>query len=168
MQERDIYDMIIKSANAVGWHLFRIADGSVGKKPGDIAGCSVNGIAVLIECKIFNIRPSRADINRPILSVFAPHQLVWAHRYAEANALALLAEYDVSRRELCIFMMTRPEHFEKNNTSRDAYPWFFRSPLNAVRWVYIEALRASSPSWYLSGSPIAHRESLQDKPSLLR
>lgn len=165
MQERDIYDMIIKSANAVGWHLFRIVDGSKGKKPCDVAGVSKSGLGVFLECKLWEKRPVRADINRPVLTAYAPHQLVWAHRYAEANALALLAEYDVSRRELCIFMMTQPEHFEK---AHSFLPYHFRSPLNAVDWAAVEAARASLPSWYLLGSPIAHRESLQDKPSLLR
>jgi hypothetical protein len=120
---------------------------------------------VLLECKIFHVRPVRADVNRPVLAAYAPHQLVWAHRYAEANGIALLAEYDVSRRELAIFLMTQPEHFEKASL---VYPHCFRSELDCINWASIEAYRAFASSWYLLTGVEAHRNSLQDKPRLLR
>lgn len=168
MRERDLYAPIVESANNAGWHIFRLEDGAPGKLPCDIAGVSKSGLGVFLECKIWEKRPVRADINRPVLSAYAPHQLVWTHRYAEANAIALLVEYDISRHELCVFMMTQPEHFEKDSLLRASYPTVFRSALNHVEWAAIERVRALSPSWHLLGNVIAHRESLQDKPALLR
>lgn len=112
MTESDHYGALWKGANAERWSLFRMADGSVGKKPADIAGCSPEGIGVLIEVKLIkNTRPSVGP-SLPHWDMYATHQKAWLRKYAEAHAIAIAAEYDVSRREMRLFPIIDPEQIE--------------------------------------------------------
>jgi len=102
MRESDQYAPLWKGANSEGWRLWRIADGSVGKKPCDITGVAPNGLGVCLEVKSFDRRaPQYAD--SPVWPLYASHQIRWLDLYAEAHALALAAEYDETRREMRLF-----------------------------------------------------------------
>lgn len=103
--ESDHYGSLWKGANAEGWHLFRIADGSVGKKPADITGCTPDGVGVLLEVKSFVRRASWAT-DSPHWPAYAIHQKAWLRHYAEACAMPLVAEYDESRREMRVYLIT--------------------------------------------------------------
>lgn len=105
MTEADHYGPLWQGANSEGWHLFRIADGSVGKKPADIMGCSPNGFGVIVEVKS-GIRRANWRADSPHWPDYAVHQKAWLRLYAEASAISLAAEYDELQREMRIFMIT--------------------------------------------------------------
>lgn len=117
MRESEMYGPIWRGANEAGWSLFRIADGSVGKKPGDIAGLAF-GVAVLIEAKIVNTashpRPTTQAETLPTWSVYECHQIAWLTRYAEANALAIAMEHDDTQHKTRAFILSIPGHFAEN------------------------------------------------------
>jgi hypothetical protein len=106
MRESDHYGRLWRGANAEGWSLFRIADGSAGKKPADIAGCSPTGVAVLVEVKLLREGRPRASPGAqfPHWPAYELHQMAWLRRYAEAGALAIAAEYDEARREMLAYV----------------------------------------------------------------
>lgn len=109
MTESDQYGPLWKGANSEGWSLFRIADGSVGKKPTDLAGCAPDGRAVLIEVKLFKEPRSSWAAWSPSWQRYEAHQMAWMRRYAEAHALAIAAEYDAPRREMRLFVIEHAE-----------------------------------------------------------
>lgn len=114
MNESDQYGPLWKGANAFGWRLFRIADGSVGKKPADIAGVAPGGRGVLIEVKTIKQTTNRlpqGGTARVDWSLYATHQRAWLAQYAEAGALAFVAQYDEQLNEMWLWPLTRALHF---------------------------------------------------------
>ena len=88
MREADLYAPIIKGANSEGMFLFRIADGTFGKKPYDIAGFTSSGVAVGIEVKLVRRFP---DYDQKIpKSIFSPHQIVWLNNLSARLGLAVV------------------------------------------------------------------------------
>ena len=112
MREHQQYLPLVVGAKNDGWKLFRIEDGNYNKKVADIIGICPRGKGVLVEVKsLEHGRPqSRAGI--PDWGAYSTHQINWARVYAEADAFALLAEYDVPRREMRIWIPSSPEQFE--------------------------------------------------------
>lgn len=94
MTERQLQTMLVKGANFDHWQLFKITDGSVGKKPMDISGFGPMGLAVCCEVKLLN--NSLNDRRQLPLSEFSPHQIAWLNRYAEAGAHAIIIIGDLS------------------------------------------------------------------------
>ena len=88
--ERDYYNSLCRGANLEGWALYRIGDGTWGKKPFDISGVSPHGEAVALEVK-------RVESTHPLTKKlpwhqFAAHQLNWLKVYASRPlSLAIVA-----------------------------------------------------------------------------
>lgn len=108
MRESDLYPGIVKGGLAQGWSLYRIADGSPGLKPFDIAGADPFGRAVGLEIKCV----SDVTIARPIpWKLFARHQQAWLGIYCARNAWSLVGLYDESRHALFIIPLNTADDF---------------------------------------------------------
>lgn len=90
IKETTLYNSIIKGAELEGWLLFKIVDGSVGKKPFDICGLSHDGRAVAIEVKV--CRNLKLPDYLPE-HLFKKHQLAWLREYAKRGAISLALIY---------------------------------------------------------------------------
>lgn len=137
MDESDHYGALWQGAKAEGWNLFRIADGSVGKKPADIAGISPSAIGVLIEVKLIKRRRPNWTDAYPHWPSYELHQQAWLAKYAEANAIAIAAEYDeASRRMLCFVLTLKHEFYIQHGPEHEVpYVIMEREP-NQYRWIY--------------------------------
>ena len=103
MKEADLYLPIVAGALSERWGLYRIQDGTPGRKPFDIGGTSPLGRAVGLEVKIIR---APIDWNAPIpWNLFAKHQRAWLAAYCRSNALALVGLYDSVGRTLYIFRL---------------------------------------------------------------
>jgi len=92
-KESDLYAPLIAGANREGWRLFRIEDGSWGRKVADIAGITSTGRGVLVEVKIGN-GPLRAN------------QEAWLKEYEAKGGLGLIARYQNGN--MCLFRYGHP------------------------------------------------------------
>lgn len=91
MTERQLYQPLIKGARREGILLYRIADGSPGKKPFDIGGCGKDGVAIGLEVKLVcKISPLG---NFP-WNLFPEHQLNWLKAFSKMNARGIIAIYE--------------------------------------------------------------------------
>ena len=93
-KEHDVYKDIIENALKHGWLLFRIEDGSYGKKPFDITGASPTGKAVGLEVKLVREFPA---YHEPLpYKLLASHQKEWLQRYHQNGGIAIfcLATYN--------------------------------------------------------------------------
>jgi hypothetical protein len=90
MLEKDLYKGIIDGARSEGWLLFRIADGTLGKKPFDITGCAKDGKAVAVEVKVDRRTNTNIDNFQGLLEV---HQVNWLKAYSMNDAYALVLIY---------------------------------------------------------------------------
>jgi hypothetical protein len=113
-KEGELYDQLVKGANAEGWHLFRCYDSELGKAPADILGVAPNGLGVCMEVKAVDTFRRKDGTATPSWGAYLPHQVSWCHRYAEANALALLVEHCAESRETRVWMPWFPADFEKS------------------------------------------------------
>lgn len=85
--EKTLYQQLIKGARTEALILFRIEDGSFGKKPFDICGVCQDGRAIAVEVK----EVSSLDLNKPLPEhIFAEHQLKWLAVYQLSRALPLI------------------------------------------------------------------------------
>lgn len=73
-----------------GWLVFKIVDGSMGKKPFDIAGCDALGFAAGIEVKVYRKKTPISSIPE---DQFEVHQLYWLKKYAQKGASSLAIAY---------------------------------------------------------------------------
>lgn len=157
MQEADQYGPLWKGANSTGWHLFRIADGSVGKKPADIAGVAPDGRGVLIEVKTIRQTSNRlpqGGVARVDWKLYATHQRAWLARYAEAGALAIVAQYDEQLREMHLWPLTRAEHFYDGGprVHQKMDRWDFGRGPEWCGWQDLLLKHAEMPTW--EGGPL--------------
>lgn len=103
MFERELYAPIVSGAQRAGWCLFRINDGSVGRKPCDIVGCDGTGRGVMLEAKVV-----RGNLPTCIpWSLFEKHQKPWLQAFAQRGAIALVALYSTSTDKLTVVQITR-------------------------------------------------------------
>jgi Holliday junction resolvase len=104
MTETDLYSPIVAGMNSEGFAVFKIADGSVGKKPFDVAGVCPDGISVAIEIKI----EKQADMGTltvvPV-GLLSGHQSSWLLAYARRGAHAALAVYYTRERQLRVWVL---------------------------------------------------------------
>ncbi len=88
MKEADAYKRIINGAFRARWALYRIADGSWGRKPFDVGGVDAGGRAVAIEVKY---QRGKRWGGFPPIGLLEPHQLVWLEAVARNGGRAYLA-----------------------------------------------------------------------------
>jgi hypothetical protein len=98
VREHDSYDGLIQGAYREGWLLCRISDGSYGKKPFDIFGCSPTGQAVAVEVKLMDSLPGR-----PPLHLLETHQKAWLEAYAQRGCLSFLVVVEKSGHQARVF-----------------------------------------------------------------
>lgn len=85
--ERFYYKGLIEGAATEGWTLFRLEDGSFGKKAFDIAGIAPTGQAVGLEVKALD----ECSLAFVPWSHFSTHQRMWLFEYASQGGIALAA-----------------------------------------------------------------------------
>jgi hypothetical protein len=102
VRENDLYADIIGGMLREGCRVFRIADGSAGKKPFDVAGVAPGGAGVGVEVKA----PSRAEAVGLDWALFERHQVQWLRAYAHHGAVSLAAVYDRQARRLLVWRLT--------------------------------------------------------------
>lgn len=105
--EDELYPPLIDGARIDGWALFRLADGSWGKKPFDIAGIASDGRAVGLEVKVvekFPVAPEKFP-----WAVFSEHQKNWLAEYDRLGGLGLIALYNWRLGEVQIYKYGLPE-----------------------------------------------------------
>ena len=100
---------MVRGGLADGWALYRISDGSSGKKPFDIGGCSPQGHAVAIEAKV--IRTGMTPSTIPWCQ-FESHQVSWLKLYSSINGMALAALYYEHTKSLHVIYLNSPDVFD--------------------------------------------------------
>jgi hypothetical protein len=85
--ENEFYDGIVRGANADGWPLMRTESSPGMIIPFDIMGCSPDGLAVGMECKM---DPTVSLANPVKWRDFHIRQHGWLQRYARHGAIALV------------------------------------------------------------------------------
>ena len=105
MKESDVYSPIIAGMLNDRCLVFKIADGSAGKKPFDVVGIGrLTGKGIGLEIKATNLKPEAIGVD---WSLFQSHQITWLRAYAESDATSLAAIYDKTSRQLLVW---RIEH----------------------------------------------------------
>lgn len=90
MKERDLYQPIVRGALLEGWALIRLNDGSPGRKPFDLFGCSPEGVAVGLEVKVV----PKLDLHQSInWAIFEVQQRYWLQQFAKMGAISVAAFY---------------------------------------------------------------------------
>ena len=108
MLEATLYNPLVKGALSENWLLFRIADGSYGKKPFDIAGCAPNGRAVAVEVKVVK----RFFFYQPMKwHLFEQHQVGWLTAFSESGGIALPMIYSENTQKLYAFHYQQALHY---------------------------------------------------------
>jgi hypothetical protein len=107
VRESDLYLPMVEGAKADAWRLYRIADGSPGRKPFDIGGFAPGGVGVGLEAKI--VRSYPAVSSGIPWAAFAPHQRSWLEDAAAIGGLPLVALYSLEDRGLRIYRLYRGE-----------------------------------------------------------
>jgi hypothetical protein len=107
VREADLYLPMVEGAKADAWRLYRIADGSPGRKPFDIGGFAPGGVGVGLEAKIVRVWPA-ASCGVP-WAAFASHQRSWLEEAAAIGGLPLVALYSLETRGLRIYRLYRGE-----------------------------------------------------------
>ncbi len=105
MVEADLYNPLVKGALREGWALYRIADGTPGRKPFDIGGSAPDGLAVGLEVKIVNKFPLQTE--KLPWDLFEAHQKGWLRAYAISGAMALAALCERSTKVVRIYRVLR-------------------------------------------------------------
>jgi hypothetical protein len=123
MNERDLYRAMILGAQLERWALYRIADGSPGKKPFDIGGCCPQGYGVGLEVKISKARAPAFPRVANLLpwSQFEVHQIMWLKLFAESGAMALAAIYYEDVKELRIYRLYVGAHTDDEGRPNARY-----------------------------------------------
>lgn len=103
MLEKDLYKRLYQGANSEDWALYRIGDGTWGRKPFDLGGVGPNGEAVALEVKVVG---SFQHLKPLPWQRFAPHQIEWLRTYAVRDqALAIVGIYFETARKLRLYRM---------------------------------------------------------------
>jgi hypothetical protein len=102
VRENDLYADVIGGLLREGCAVYKIADGSVGKKPFDIGGCSRDGHAIGLEIKA----PNRAEANGLDWALFEPHQIRWLRAYASFDGVSLAAVYDKKSHVMLVWRLS--------------------------------------------------------------
>ena len=89
MIEAHLYQPIIAGMLADHFAVYKIADGSFGKKPFDIGGMSHNGLPIGCEVKA----PKVAEAHSLPWALFERHQVAWLRTYAAMGGLSLACVY---------------------------------------------------------------------------
>lgn len=123
MREADHYVPLVQGANAEGWRLYRIEDGSRGLKPFDVGGADARGLAVGLELKAVNQR--RRDGVFP-WTLFAEHQRNWLMAFQRLNAQALAIVYYALDREMCVYPLRVRDDFVRpeSQMTRVSLRWY--------------------------------------------
>lgn len=107
--ENDLYYPIINGAKAVGFELYRIADGTTGLKPFDIGGIAPDGRAVAMEAKYCRNRITSKlhRIGEAIIpwSVFQPQQIAWLKCFVKRGGLAIAYIYYSQSKTHALFVI---------------------------------------------------------------
>lgn len=104
--ENKLYLPLTDGGDHENWLLYRIADGSNGKKPFDIGGCDPYGVAVGLEVKVTGERATDVGGHPLPWGLFEIHQRWWLREYARQRALALVGLYYDSTKEMRIYRLT--------------------------------------------------------------
>ncbi len=92
--ERDQQTELVGFMNKNGWVLWKLADGSLTAKPGDIIGSSPKGVATLIEAKLNLALTSDENGLKCLRSPFAPHQVTSLRRIVGSQGYALIIGFN--------------------------------------------------------------------------
>ncbi len=99
--ERSLYRSLISGANSEGWALYRIGDGTWGKKPCDIGGADPEGNAVCLEVKVVEVQSQTKPLP---WKRFTEHQIDWLDAFSQRrNALALVGIYEERVKSMTIY-----------------------------------------------------------------
>jgi len=109
MQEASLYPLLVDGAIEEGWQLFRIADGSPGRKPFDVAGAAPDGRAVGVEVKV--VRTEFCPDHPLPWELFAVHQMAWLKLYGKVGAIALAALYEERTGAMGLYQIKRKRDF---------------------------------------------------------
>ena len=101
-KERVLYKALLEGSAMEGWSLFRLADGSYGKKPADCAGIAPTGQGVLLEVKYTDKEHSTIPWN-----LFSTHQKIWAQEFANQGGIALAAIYSDTTGTMTVFKLRK-------------------------------------------------------------
>lgn len=102
-REQDLYNPIIAGMASEGWVMFRISDGSFGKKPADCAGITPTGVGVLLEVKLVDhIGYNPLPWNR-----LSMHQRAWLKEYAKNDGIALIVTYYPNDDRLMVYKLQK-------------------------------------------------------------
>lgn len=155
-EECKLYDDLVRWANAEGWHLFRCYDSEWGKAPADILGVAPNGLGVCMEVKVVDTFRRKDGAATPSWGAYLPHQISWAHRYAEADALVLLVEQHAESLETRVWLPWHPKHWE---AEYKYVPFFIFSwgTKDVGIWNEILRYRSAYPPWIDPGQGTSHR-----------
>lgn len=109
MKETELYAPVVAGMLSEGHAVFKIADGSVGKKPFDIAGTTLNGLAIGLELKIWKTKNATETEAESIpWQLFETHQIAWLKAYAAKGAIALGGVYYPSDGLLRVWRLASP------------------------------------------------------------
>lgn len=102
MRESDLYADVVGGLLREKCCVYKIADGSAGKKPFDVGGVTPWGDGIGLEIKA----PSRAEANGLDWTLFEPHQVRWLRAYALSGAVSLAAVYDKKSHVMLVWRLS--------------------------------------------------------------
>lgn len=95
--ENDLYNPIITGARSAGFHLYRLYDGTLGKKPFDIGGIAPDGRAVGLEVKYYRHKMNTKlhDNGEAVIpwSSFEVQQIAYLKAFARNGGLPIVYIY---------------------------------------------------------------------------
>lgn len=103
-REAEFYEPLRVGALADGWLVFRISDGSFGKKCFDLAGAAQDGLACGIEVKVVNKFPTN-EHDFP-WQLFASHQIIWLNSYMKQGSYALCPLFEWKTDTMRVYLIT--------------------------------------------------------------
>ena len=111
-KEISLYRPLIEGALNEGWALWRVQDGSFGRKPADCAGISPSGVGVLLEVKVYDkvLFPGSRIPNQ----LLRFNQNAWLAEYARLKAYSLVAIYNDTLNEMWVFRILHPNQLERS------------------------------------------------------
>lgn len=109
MLERELYSRLVDGADAEDWLMYRIADGSSGKKPFDIGGRDHQGNAIALEVKVSSEAVEKVS-DRPLpWRQFEMHQRAWLGEFARPHSLSLIGIYYEESKTFSVYRLLRNE-----------------------------------------------------------
>lgn len=119
--ETSLYEDIIRGARLEGWLLFRITDGSPGRKPFDISGSAPNGLAVGVEVKVWRKKglPTKVPWDQ-----FESQQVHYLVQYAKRKSYAFALIYCDKEQKMLMFRLTENDSFVITEMTKGAVAWY--------------------------------------------